>query len=95
MGFRIVAFPLAVWALMSGWMVTGWILAGIAIVAPSIAVGLANNVDHRTSQDALPLVPRPALNPGGGGAQESGPQTLPGTGTWSDHHEAPGPEARE
>lgn len=64
MGFRIVAFPLAIWALMSGWTITGWILAGVAILAPSVAVGLANNVDHRQQAGRLPPPPRPALGPG-------------------------------
>ncbi len=53
MGFRTVAFPLAVWALVSGWQVVGWILAGAAVVLPSIAVMIANAVDVRTSTQGV------------------------------------------
>lgn len=50
MGTRIVAFPIAVWALLSGWPVLGWTLAVAALVLPSFAVMIANAVDRRQPQ---------------------------------------------
>lgn len=52
MSLRILAFPLSVWALMTGHMVIGSALAAAAILIPSLAVMLANNVDHRGSVQA-------------------------------------------
>lgn len=64
MGVRTVSFPLAVWALVSGWTVLGWILAAAALLLPSVAVMLANAVDQRRSVGA-PLRPSRALPAGG------------------------------
>lgn len=47
MAIRTVCFPLAVWALVSGWMLVGWTLGIVAVVMPSLAVMLANAVDRR------------------------------------------------
>lgn len=65
MSIRIASFPLAVWALSTGHIVIGSILAGAAILLPSFAVMLANNVDQRQSDSmltspvrALPPTPR-------------------------------------
>lgn len=63
MGFRTVSFPLAVFALLHGWLVVGWILAIAAIVLPSIAVTLANAVDHRRGNASGPVSPTRALPP--------------------------------
>jgi hypothetical protein len=52
MSIRIVSFPLAVWALLSGYIVLGSILATAAVLIPSFAVMLANNVDHRKGRTA-------------------------------------------
>ncbi len=49
MGFRILAFPASVWLLLNDREVLGVLLAGAAVVIPSIAVVLANNVDRRGS----------------------------------------------
>lgn len=61
MGFRTVAFPLAVWALAAGWMVVGWLLAAAAVVLPSVAVAFANNVDRRRQRGPRPERPTRAL----------------------------------
>jgi hypothetical protein len=63
MTFRILAFPLSVWALLSGHIIIGSALAAAAILIPSFAVMLANNVDHRGSNQA-PRSPVRALPPG-------------------------------
>lgn len=52
MSIRIVSFPLAVWALLSGQIVLGSVLATAAVLIPSFAVMLANNVDHRKGATA-------------------------------------------
>ena len=44
---RTISFPLAVWAFTSHQLVIGWILVVLAVFIPSIAVGVANAVDHR------------------------------------------------
>jgi Protein of unknown function (DUF3099) len=67
MGFRTVAFPLGVWALVSGWSVIGWVLAAAAVFLPSIAVMFANAVDRRRST-SRPVSPTRALPPGPGPA---------------------------
>lgn len=63
MGFRTAAFPLAVWALVNGWTVAGWLLAVAAVGLPPIAVTLANTVDHRRGTDQ-PVSPVRALPAG-------------------------------
>ncbi|UJH71049.1 DUF3099 domain-containing protein [Ornithinimicrobium sp. INDO-MA30-4] len=60
MSFRVAAFPLSVWALMSGQLVIGIILAMAAIFIPSVAVMTANNVDHRQASNG-PVSPTRAL----------------------------------
>lgn len=67
MTIRTVSFPLAVWALLSGWVVAGWLLAGAAAILPTFAVLAANAVDRRrpTSTPASPvraLPPGPAVS---------------------------------
>lgn len=66
MGFRIVAFPISVWLLLNDLVVVGIILGLAAIIIPSIAVALANNVDHRGTSSAprSPGTPTPRLDPG-------------------------------
>ncbi len=61
--FRIAAFPLSVWALLSGHIIIGSLLAVAAVLIPSLAVMLANNVDHRSGMQA-PRSPVRALPPG-------------------------------
>lgn len=63
MSLRIAAFPLSVWALLTGHIVIGSLLAVAAVLIPSFAVMLANNVDHRGSVQA-PRSPVRALPPG-------------------------------
>lgn len=65
MSIRIVSFPLAVWALLSGQIVLGSVLAAAAVFIPSFAVMLANNVDHRRGSQAL-RSPVRQLPPGSG-----------------------------
>jgi len=67
MAFRTVAFPLGIWAIVSGWTVVGWILAVCAVVLPSIAVMFANAVDRRRST-TRPVSPVRSLPPGPGPA---------------------------
>ena len=61
MVIRTVSFPLAVWALLSGWMVVGLIFAAAAVFLPQIAVTSANAVDRRTAPDTAPISPIRAL----------------------------------
>lgn len=61
MAFRTVSFPLAVWALLSGWIVVGVFFALAATILPQIAVMLANAVDRRTAPDDSMLSPIRAL----------------------------------
>lgn len=63
MGFRTVCFPLAVWALVSGWAVVGWTLGLVAVVMPSFAVMLANAVDQRRRPAGTVQSPNQALPP--------------------------------
>lgn len=63
MSFRILAFPLSVWALLTGHIVIGSVLAVAAVLIPSFAVMFANNVDHRDSTET-PRSPVRALPPG-------------------------------
>jgi len=61
MAVRTVSFPLAVWALLSGWVVIGVILAAAATFLPQIAVTIANAVDNRTGTGGAPVSPTRAL----------------------------------
>lgn len=63
MSIRIISFPLAVWALLSGQVVLGSVLAAAAILIPTFAVMLANNVDHRRGAQ-VPRSPVRQLPPG-------------------------------
>lgn len=47
MVIRTLSFPLAVWAFLSDQLVLGWVLMVAAVLIPSVAVGVANAVDHR------------------------------------------------
>lgn len=73
MGIRTVSFPLAVWAFMAGQLVLGWILLLAAVLIPSVAVGVANAVDHRgESTRQTPASPVHGL---GHGTTEPTPET--------------------
>ncbi|GGK74896.1 hypothetical protein GCM10011509_24450 [Ornithinimicrobium pekingense] len=65
MGLRIAGFPVAVWLLLNGYVALGVVLAVLATVIPSIAVGVANAVDRRgtSTQDATPVSPVQGLGP--------------------------------
>lgn len=78
MGFRLIAFPLGVWAIMSGWAVIGWVLTALAIVIPAFAVAMANAVDHRTVQAPLGPVGHHELS--GVAADEAPTGAAPGSG---------------
>ncbi|MGB5953127.1 MAG: DUF3099 domain-containing protein [Ornithinimicrobium sp.] len=60
MGIRVACFPLSVWALMSGYIIIGSLLAGAAIILPGFAMMLANNKDTRRST-STPVSPVRAL----------------------------------
>ncbi|CAN5359212.1 hypothetical protein BH23ACT6_BH23ACT6_01370 [soil metagenome] len=62
MGIRVACFPLSVWALMSGYIIIGSILAGAAVLLPGFAMLFANNKDTRASS-AVPTSPVRALPP--------------------------------
>jgi hypothetical protein len=64
MGIRTVAFPLAVWAVVSGATTLGWVLFGLAALIPSVAVMAANAVDQRRAPTGEVASPVPALGPG-------------------------------
>lgn len=65
MSIRTLSFPLAVWALLSGWIVVGLLLALAATFLPQVAVMLANAVDHRSGPVGAVASPTRALPPGG------------------------------
>lgn len=89
MSIRTVSFPLAVWALLSGWTVVGIILAMAATFLPQVAVMIANAVDHRTTPEGTVTSPTLMLGPAAATAQDSFPQdqgpqeTGPGDATTS------------
>ncbi|USQ78252.1 DUF3099 domain-containing protein [Ornithinimicrobium faecis] len=64
MSIRTVSFPLAVWALLSGWTVIGIVLALAATFLPQVAVMTANAVDHRTAPAGHLTSPTRMLGPG-------------------------------
>lgn len=98
MGFRTAAFPLAVWALVSGWTVAGWVLAVAAVGLPPIAVTLANTVDHRrnTDQPVSPIRALPAAIPPDDVPAEPGqpvdPPADPFDDPFADRARDPGPD---
>lgn len=61
MVIRTISFPLAVWALLSGWIAVGVVLAAAATFLPQIAVTIANTVDNRTTGGGVPVSPLRAL----------------------------------
>ncbi len=63
MSIRLICFPIAVWALLSGHILLGSVLAAAAILIPSFAVMLANNVDRRGGAQ-VPRSPARQLPPG-------------------------------
>ena len=73
MAIRTVSFPLAVWALLSGWTVVGVVLALAATVLPQVAVMIANAVDNRTVTRDGPVSPTRALPQGGTSGPLDGP----------------------
>lgn len=83
MSIRTVSFPLAVWALLSGWTVVGIMLALAATFLPQVAVMMANAVDHRTTPEGTVTSPTRALEPG----QTASPraETIPGDATREEH----------
>lgn len=90
MAVRTVSFPLAVWALLSGWLVPGLILAAAATFLPQIAVTIANVVDNRTGGGTI-VSPARAL-PEGTSAPEQGPR--PGPQHQSRHETDHGHQSR-
>ena len=86
MAVRTVSFPLAVWALLSGWLVPGLVLAAAATFLPQIAVTIANVVDNRTTGEGTVRSTARALTEGTrtpGQVPEPGPQEASGHET--DH----------
>ena len=66
MGIRVACFPLSVWALLSGYLIVGSVLAAAAVLLPGFAMMFANNKDTRSATNgpispvrALPPTPRP------------------------------------
>ncbi|AXH97852.1 DUF3099 domain-containing protein [Ornithinimicrobium avium] len=94
MGFRLVAFPVSVWMLMNGIVVAGIILAAVAVIVPSVAVVLANNVDRRGTASRPERVtrPEPRLDPGTTAAPR-GPTGHDVEGTVVSSHDTPYPGA--
>ncbi len=72
MAIRTLSFPLAVWALLSGWIVVGVLLALAATFLPQVAVMIANAVDHRTAPAGSLTSPTLSLPPADRPDQESG-----------------------
>ena len=61
MAIRTVSFPLAVWALLSDWIIVGLVLAAAATFLPQFAATLANAIDNRTTGGGTPISPTVAL----------------------------------
>lgn len=66
MAVRTLSFPVAVWGFMSGHHVLGALAALLATFIPSIAVMLANAVDHRQVEAPRPSSPVQGLAAGRG-----------------------------
>ncbi len=60
MGIRVACFPLSVWALMSGYLIIGSMLAAAAVLLPGFAMMFANNKDTRSATNG-PVSPVRAL----------------------------------
>lgn len=71
MSIRTVSFPLAVWALLSGWTIIGIVLALAATFLPQVAVMMANAVDHRTAPAGTLTSPTRMLGPGGSTSRDA------------------------
>lgn len=89
MAFRTASFPLAVWALLSGWVVVGVILAMAATFLPQISVTIANAIDHRTDGGGQPVSPTRALRP----PPTTPPPTTPPPTANGSTHPGEGPDA--
>lgn len=91
MGIRTLSFPAAVWAFVNHHLVLGWILVVLAVLIPSVAVALANAVDHRgESRTSVPLSPVQGLGPA-----PTAPDDVAGPTTRDDlivGHVVPGPD---
>lgn len=57
MGVRTLSFPVAIWAFVNDHLVIGWIFVVLAVIIPSVAVMLANAVDHRGESRGAPESP--------------------------------------
>ena len=85
MSFRTVSFPLAVWALLSGWTAVGVVLAAAATFLPQVAVTLANAIDHRTTGGGTPTSPMRALSVAPPSSDETDRTDRTDTTTDQDH----------
>lgn len=81
MVIRTLSFPLAVWAFLSDQLVLGWILMFAAVLIPSVAVGVANAVDHRgEGRRSEPVSPVQGLGPAATTESTATPTTTPTSG---------------
>lgn len=66
MGIRTLSFPVAIWAFLNDQLVLGWVFVVMAVLIPSVAVGLANAVDRRgAGSGAAPRSPVQGHGPAG------------------------------
>ncbi|MFC6421445.1 DUF3099 domain-containing protein [Ornithinimicrobium tianjinense] len=73
MGIRTLSFPVAIWAFVNHHLAIGWIFVVLAVVIPSVAVMLANAVDHRGESRGTPESPVQGLAAPTGAAARSDP----------------------
>lgn len=79
MAVRILGFPVAVWLLLNGYVALGAALAVVATVVPSIAVVVANAVDHRTTTGSGPAPASPVRGLAAAPSPTDGDQGVPGS----------------
>ena len=84
MGVRTISFPVAVWGFSAEHYVLATVAALLATLIPSVAVMVANAVDHRQARPAAPASPVQGLAARGSGAVDRGDAEGAGNGSTRD-----------